>query len=166
MERKGRTLFLSLPVSAGWLATVEHPTECGPIDGAGMDAEANDPARVLIHDHKDPVGPQRSLFAPEQIHAPEAVFRVPQESQPGRTIRILFRPVVTDENPRTTSLSVWMLNAKAICCAIRGEPQLGLRCFISTTKWMSSVRGPFGPGFRWRFDENSMRYFRLDMALC
>jgi hypothetical protein len=68
--------------------TVEHPTECGTIDGAGMDAEANDPARVLIHDHKDPVGPQRSRFAPEQIHAPEAVFRVPQESQPGRTIRV------------------------------------------------------------------------------
>src|SRR6266550_7831764 len=25
-----------------------------------------------------------------------------------------------------------MLNAKAICWAIRGQPQLGLRCFIST----------------------------------
>jgi hypothetical protein len=56
----------------------EHPTECGTIDRSRMDAEANDPARVLIHDHKDPVGPHRSRFAPEQIHAPEAVFRVPQ----------------------------------------------------------------------------------------
>jgi hypothetical protein len=28
---------------------------------------------------------------------------------------------------RTTSLSISMLNAKAICCAIRGQPQLGLR---------------------------------------
>jgi hypothetical protein len=64
-----------------------------------MDAEANDPARVLIHDHKDPVGPQGSRFAPEQIHAPEAVFRVPQESQPGRTIGVLYRSVVTGENP-------------------------------------------------------------------
>ena len=64
-----------------------------------MDAEANDPAGVLIHDHKDPVGPHRSRFAPEEIHAPEAVFHVPQESQPGRTIRVLSRPVVTGENP-------------------------------------------------------------------
>jgi len=64
-----------------------------------MDAEANDPARVLIHDHQDPVGPHRSRFAPEQIHAPEAVFHVPKESQPGRTTRVLARPVVTDENP-------------------------------------------------------------------
>ena len=39
---------------------VEHPTECDTIDLSRMDAEANDPARVLIHDHQDPVGPQRS----------------------------------------------------------------------------------------------------------
>jgi hypothetical protein len=52
---------------------VEHPTKCGTIDRSRMDAEANDPACVLIHDHKDPVGPHRSRFAPEQIHAPEAV---------------------------------------------------------------------------------------------
>jgi hypothetical protein len=57
------------------------------INRSRMDAEANDPARVLIHDHQDPVGTQRSRFAPEQIHAPEAVFRVPQESQPGKITR-------------------------------------------------------------------------------
>src|SRR5260370_18325989 len=78
---------------------VEHPTECDTIDLSRMDAEANDPARVLIHDHQDPVGPQRCRLAPEQIHAPEAVFRVPEESQPGRTTRVLSRPVVTGENP-------------------------------------------------------------------
>src|SRR4029077_20130490 len=79
--------------------TAEHPTKCGTIDRSRMDAEANDPACVLIHEHQDPVGPQRSRFAPEQIHAPEAVFHVPQESQPGRTTRVLPRPVVTGENP-------------------------------------------------------------------
>ena len=79
--------------------TVEHPTECATIDGSRMDAEANDPARVLIHDHQDPVGPQRSRFAPEEIHAPEAVFHVPKEGQPGRTTRVLCRSVVTGENP-------------------------------------------------------------------
>jgi hypothetical protein len=49
---------------------VEHPTKCDTIDAAGMDTEPNDPARALIHDHQDPVGPQRGRLAPEQIHAP------------------------------------------------------------------------------------------------
>ena len=46
---------------------VEHPTECDTIDRAGMDAKPNDAARVLIHDHQDPVGPQRCRLAPEQL---------------------------------------------------------------------------------------------------
>src|SRR6266404_6923951 len=64
-----------------------------------MDAKTNDPARVLIHDHQDPVGPQRGRLAPEQIHTPEAVFHVAQESQPGGTTGVLSRQVVMGENP-------------------------------------------------------------------
>ena len=59
--------------------TVEHPTECGTIDRSRMDAEPNDPARVLIHDHQDPVRPQRGRLAPEQIHTLETVFPVAQK---------------------------------------------------------------------------------------
>jgi hypothetical protein len=29
---------------------LEHPAECDTIDRSGLDAESNDPARVLIHD--------------------------------------------------------------------------------------------------------------------
>jgi hypothetical protein len=64
-----------------------------------MDAETNNPARILIHDDQDPVGPQRCRLAPEQIHTPAAVFHVTQESQPGGTIGVLSRQVVTNENP-------------------------------------------------------------------
>ncbi len=78
---------------------VEHPTEGDTIDLSRMDAEANDPARVLIHDHQDPVGPQRCRLALEQIHAPQAVFHVAQERQPGGAIGVLSRPVVMSENP-------------------------------------------------------------------
>jgi hypothetical protein len=39
-----------------------------------MDAESNDPARVLIYDDQNPVGPQRRRFAPEQIDTPETVL--------------------------------------------------------------------------------------------
>src|SRR5205807_10611845 len=64
-----------------------------------MDAEPNDPARILIHDDQDPMGPQRCRLAPEQIHAPEAVFHVAQERQPGRTTGGMSRLVVMAENP-------------------------------------------------------------------
>jgi hypothetical protein len=64
-----------------------------------MDAEANNPARALIHDDQDPVGQQRCRLAPEQIHTPEAVFNVAQKSQPGGTIGVLTRPIVMGENP-------------------------------------------------------------------
>ena len=64
-----------------------------------MDAEPNDAARILIHDHEHPVRPQRGRLAPEQIHTPETVFHVAQERQTRGTTGVLSRPVVTAENP-------------------------------------------------------------------
>jgi hypothetical protein len=78
---------------------VEHRTECDTTDRSRMDAEPDDPARVLIHDDQDPVGPQRCRLAPEQIHTAEAVFHVAQESQPRATTGVLSRQVVMGENP-------------------------------------------------------------------
>src|SRR6516162_10248240 len=77
---------------------VEHATECDTIDRAGMDADPYDPARVLIHDHQDPVGTQRCRLAPEQIHTPEAVFHVAEEGEPGWASRMRFRPVMNAED--------------------------------------------------------------------
>src|SRR6266550_8321311 len=68
---------------------IEHPTESDTIDLSRLNAEANDPARALIHDDQNPMGPQRGRLAPEQIHTPEAVFHVAQESQPRRTTGVL-----------------------------------------------------------------------------
>src|SRR5437667_12589034 len=64
-----------------------------------MDAEPNNPAGILIHDDQDPGGPQRGPLAPEDIHTPEAVFHVAQESQPGGTTGVLSRQAVMGENP-------------------------------------------------------------------
>ena len=44
---------------------VEHPTEGGAMDLSRMDAEPNDPAGELIHDHQNAVGPQGGRLAPE-----------------------------------------------------------------------------------------------------
>jgi hypothetical protein len=74
-----------------------HATEGATIDRAGMDAEPDDPTRVLIHDDQDPVGTQRGRLAPEQVHTPEAVFHVAEERQPGWASRMRFRPVMNAE---------------------------------------------------------------------
>jgi hypothetical protein len=47
-------------------------------------------------------------------------------------------------------------NARLICAAIRGQPQLALRFFMSTTARMMSAAGPFGPGFTRRFGEKQL----------
>jgi len=121
--------------------TVEHPTKCGPIDRSRMDAKANDPACVLIHDHQDPVGPQSSRFAPEQIHAPEAVFHVAQERQPGGAVGVLYRPVVTGENPA---------NYVFVDLDVDRQGYLFVR-FADSPSWdyVASFRSPNGRGLRW-----------------
>src|SRR6266446_2829276 len=44
---------------------------------------------------------------------------------------------------------------------MRGQPQVGLRCFIWTTASMISWLGPLGPVLPLRWDEKSRRYFRF-----
>src|SRR5438128_5383473 len=44
---------------------------------------------------------------------------------------------------------------------MRGQRQVGLRCFIWTTASRNSLLGPFGPGQPLRWDEKSRRYFRF-----
>ena len=78
---------------------------------------------------------------------------------------MMFRSVVTGENPANdVFVDLDVERQSDLLCDSR-TARLGLRCFISTIKWMRSALGPFGPGFRQRFSENSMRYFRLLMAL-
>src|SRR5262245_3405054 len=47
---------------------------------------------------------------------------------------------------RTPSLLIGIPNASVICCAIRGHPQVGFRCFMSMTAAMTSWLGNLGPG--------------------
>ena len=56
--------------------------------------------------------------------------------------------------------------ARVICCAIRGHPQIGFRCFMSTTAETTSWLGPLGPGFVGPLDEKNWRYFRWISIRC
>ena len=77
---------------------VEHSAKGDTIDRSGMHAKPNDAARVLIHDDQDPVGPQRCRLAPKEVHAPETVFAVTEESQPGRTTGVRFGLVMSGQD--------------------------------------------------------------------
>src|SRR5260370_17819069 len=62
--------------------TVEHLTEGDTIDGSRMDAETNNPARILIHDDHDPMVSQLCRLPPEQIHPPAPLFNLSQQIHP------------------------------------------------------------------------------------
>ena len=65
----------------------------------------------------------------------------------------------------TTFLSISIPNIREMMCAIRGQPNRGLRDLSSTMAWMSASSGPFGPGFlEHGVDENSRRYLRRTRA--
>src|SRR5580765_8406343 len=92
-----------------------------------------------------------------QLHKLSFVW--PRNVRPGRTCR--FRPVMNAQDAANNILIDLDGESQRDLLGIRGQPQLGLRRFISTTASMSSFFGPFGPGRRPRLGENNMRYFRL-----
>ena len=67
---------------------VEHSAKSNAVDRASLPAKPNDPTRVLIHDDQYPVSPQHYRFAAKEVHAPETVLQVTEESQPGRIARV------------------------------------------------------------------------------
>ena len=77
---------------------VEHTAQGPAIHGSSMDATADDPPRVLVHHYQHPMASQDRRLAPEQVDAPQAILRMPQERQPGRTTRVGCRSIVRSEH--------------------------------------------------------------------
>ena len=77
----------------------KHAAEGTAIHAAGMDTKADDPSGVLVHDHQHPMASQDRRLAPEQVHTPQAVLRVPQKRQPGGAAPTWGRPIVRREHP-------------------------------------------------------------------
>ena len=78
---------------------VEHATQPCAIDGAGLDAEADNASGALIHDDKDPVRPQGDGRTAKEVDAPEAVLRVPDEGEPGGATAARLWSGVSEEDP-------------------------------------------------------------------
>jgi len=64
----------------------------------------------------------------------------------------------------TASLLMGTSKAKAICCAMRGDPQLGFRRFILDDGSHHVAAGPRWPGLFRTAAENSRRHFRVFSA--
>jgi hypothetical protein len=107
---------------------------------------------------------QDSRFASKQIKTPQTVLRVTKDREQDGPAESGFGWYRAASMRRTTSLWMGIPNARAICCAIRGHPQVGFRCFTSTTAAMTSWVGPFGPGFFRTCRENRRRYVRFVSA--
>src|ERR1700676_3453286 len=78
---------------------LEHLAQRHSIDDSGMHAKPHDPARVLVHHDQHPVRSQGCRLAPEQINAPQAVFRMAQKHQPGRAAGSRQRSEMKRQNP-------------------------------------------------------------------
>ncbi|MEX2123996.1 MAG: hypothetical protein WD795_08890 [Woeseia sp.] len=65
---------------------VEHAANCGSVEYPRMHRKANDSPRILVHEDHHPMGLEDHGFTSKEIHAPQAVFVVAQESEPGRTV--------------------------------------------------------------------------------
>ena len=75
------------------------------------------------------MGPQRDRFAPEQIDTPEAVLQVAQEGHPRWTTGVLFRPIVTGENPWNNILVDWDVESQGDL--LSNSPQTGFTTFLN-----------------------------------
>jgi hypothetical protein len=144
--------------------SIEHLAQRQAVDDAAVHAEAHDAPGTLVHHDEHPMCAPCSRFAPKQIKTPQTVLRVTKHRQPGRPAESGVGWCRTARMRRTASLFMGIPNASVNWCAIRGHPQLGFRCFMSTTGAMTSRLGPLGPGLVGPLDEKSRRYFRCISA--
>jgi hypothetical protein len=120
--------------------------------------QLDDPARVLIHDDQDPVGPPSGRFAPEQIDTPEAVLQVSNEGQPGWTTGALFRPIVTGQNPSDNVLVDWDVKSQGNLLSNSRTAPAGIALLCLDNGFNESFGGTFwaGPPFALWWEEQAI----------
>ena len=93
-----------------------------------------------------PVGPQRGRFAPEQIDTPETVLQVSNEGQPGWTTGVLFRSVVTGENPSNHVFVDGDVESQGNLLRDSRTAPGGIALLHLDDGFNEFFAGPFGPG--------------------
>ena len=64
-----------------------------------MNCESDDSSGELVHHDHDRIRLQETGFSSEKVHAPEAVFGMPEEGEPGRSVWVDTWLEVMDKNP-------------------------------------------------------------------
>ena len=54
--------------------SIQHTAYGQTIKNTGVNREAHDPPRVLVHDQYDPVATQEQRFATKEIESPETIL--------------------------------------------------------------------------------------------
>lgn len=129
----------------------EHRADRGAVHCAGVNGETHNPRRVLIHGDHHPVYLEHQRAAAKEIQRPQTVLGMPEKRQSRRSSITRVGPITLGQTPRTTCLSRSTSSTSDSWCAIRWQPKDGFRRFISQMAVISSVAGPFGPGFPRRF---------------
>src|ERR1700730_200159 len=130
------------------------------------DAKPDDATSEDVHDQHHPMAAQKDGFNAEEIDTPDAVLRVSDECQPGRTIGTrLGSKMFGKHAPHDIFVD---LGAKGVSDLLGDADTTELRIAVLHLDEgrESCPEGPFGPGFRLRHEEeNSRRYFRWTSAL-
>src|SRR5215472_7446498 len=116
-----------------------------------MQAKPNNPTRVMIHDDQYPVRPQDCRFAAKEVHAPQTVLQVTEESQPRRTAGT--RPWFVMRGQNTANDAFIDGDAERpsnLLSDARAAPE-GIALLVATIASMSSRDGPLGPGLGLHF---------------
>jgi len=132
LKEKKRIVIAAEVLRHDWAApdgTIEHPAESPTVDWSGMHCKPNDPARELIHDDQDPVSAQGWRLAAKQIQAPETVFRLTQESQPGRTAGVRFWSVMFGQNASDNVFVNWNAEGQGKLLSDSGTTPGGIALF-------------------------------------
>ena len=143
-----------------WTAnrSIEHPAPDRAIHDGALNTKNNHATGELAHHDEN-------AFATLRIHGgtnrnSTSCPSCGEEREPGWASRVRFRPVLNAQDMANNILVDSTPQANVVRWAIRGQPQLGLRRFISVTASMSSHSVLFGAGGWLRLDENNKRYFR------
>ena len=111
-----------------------------------MRGKADNSTRVLIYDDQDPLGPLGNRFAPEQIDTPEAILHEHQEGQPGRAGAMLFRSIVTGEDPANRVFVEWDCESQDDLLSDTGTTPGGIAQLHLDDSLNNFLIGSFGTG--------------------
>ena len=129
--------------------SLTHPAQRHSIHDAAADTKPDYPTRKLVHHNQNPMCCQCRRFASEQIAAPQTILHVADERKPGRKAGGTAR--------RRSGAK-----ALAICWAMRGQPQFGLRLFHCDDGvdevYVRSLRARADARAGW---QTTARYFRF-----